>query len=67
VFATNPRSPRPDIDIVVDGRVEALARALADRFQGAVYATSDLFGGWRVVVGDLHIDIAAVRGGPPDP
>ena len=43
-----------DIDMVVDGRQEALARALADRFQGAVYATSDLFGGWRVVVGDLH-------------
>ena len=54
-----------DIDIVVDGRQEALARALADRFGGAVYATSDLFGGWRVVVGDLHIDVAAVRGGPP--
>jgi len=54
-----------DIDIIVDGRQEALARALADRFEGAVYATSDLFGGWRVVVGDLHIDIAAVRGGPP--
>ena len=54
-----------DIDIVVDGRQEALARALADRFDGSVYATSDLFGGWRVVVGDLHIDVAAVRGGPP--
>ena len=54
-----------DIDIVVDGRQEALARGLADRFEGAVYATSDLFGGWRVVVGDLHIDVAAVRGGPP--
>ncbi len=30
-----------------------------------VYATSDTFGGWRVVVGDLHIDVAALRGGPP--
>ena len=48
-----------------------LARALGDRFGGGVYATSDVFGTWRVVVGDLHIDIAALRGGPlgdpPDP
>ena len=54
-----------DIDIALDGKPEALARALADRLGGAVYATSDLFGGWRVVIGDLHIDIAALRGGPP--
>lgn len=60
-----------DVDIAVDGRPERLARALADRFGGGVYATSDLFGTWRVVVGDLHVDIAALRGGPvgdpPDP
>ena len=54
-----------DVDIAVDGRPEALARALGDRFGGGVYATSDVFGTWRVVVGDLHIDIAALRGGPP--
>ncbi len=60
-----------DIDIAVDGSPEALARILADRLEGAVYATSDLFGSWRVVIGDLHIDVAALRGGapgaPPDP
>ncbi len=54
-----------DIDIALDGRPEALARKLADRLDGAVYATSDLFGGWRVVIDDLHIDVAALRGGPP--
>ena len=54
-----------DIDIAVDGSPEALARTLADRLGGAVYATSDAFGGWRVVIGDLHIDVAALRGGPP--
>ena len=54
-----------DIDVALDGDPEALARALADRFGGGVYATSDTFGGWRVVVGDLHIDVAALRGGPP--
>jgi len=54
-----------DIDVALDGDPEALARTLADRFGGGVYATSDTFGGWRVVVGDLRIDVAALRGGPP--
>ena len=54
-----------DIDVALDGDPEALARTLADRFGGGVYATSDTFGGWRVVIGDLHIDVAALRGGPP--
>ena len=54
-----------DVDIAVDGGPEALARSLADRLGGAVYATSDLFGSWRVIIGDLHIDVAALRGGAP--
>jgi tRNA nucleotidyltransferase/poly(A) polymerase len=54
-----------DVDIALDGQPEPLARALADRFRGGVYATSDVFGTWRVVVGELHIDIAALRAGPP--
>jgi tRNA nucleotidyltransferase/poly(A) polymerase len=54
-----------DVDIALDGRPEPLARALADRFGGVVYATSDAFGTWRVIVGDLHVDVAALRGGPP--
>jgi tRNA nucleotidyltransferase/poly(A) polymerase len=54
-----------DVDMAVDGRPEPLARALADRFGGEVYSTSDVFGTWRVIVGDLHIDVAALRGGPP--
>jgi len=54
-----------DIDIAVDGDVESLARALADKLEGSVFVTSDVFGGRRVVVGDLHIDVAALRAGPP--
>jgi tRNA nucleotidyltransferase/poly(A) polymerase len=54
-----------DIDIAVDGDPEALARSLADRLGGGVYATSDAFGSWRVVIGELHIDVASLRGGPP--
>ena len=54
-----------DVDVAVDGQPERLARALGDRFGGGVYATSDLFGTWRVVIGELHIDVAALRGGPP--
>ncbi len=53
-----------DVDIAVDGRPEPLARALADRFGGGVYSTSDVFGTWRVVIGELHIDVAALRAGP---
>jgi tRNA nucleotidyltransferase/poly(A) polymerase len=53
-----------DVDIALDGQPEPLARALADRFGGGVYATSDVFGTWRVVIGDLHVDIAALRAGP---
>ena len=60
-----------DVDLAVDGRPEPLARALADRLGGTVYATSDVFGTWRVVVGEMHVDVAALRGGPagdpPDP
>lgn len=54
-----------DVDIAVDGRPEALARALADRLGGDVFRTSDVFGSWRVIVGDLHVDVAGLRGGPP--
>jgi len=54
-----------DIDIALDGSAEPLARALADRFGGAVFATSEVFGHWRVIVGDLHIDVTPLRAGPP--
>lgn len=54
-----------DVDLAVDGAAEPLARALADRFNGSVYATSDVFGSWRVLVGELHIDVAGLRPGPP--
>jgi tRNA nucleotidyltransferase/poly(A) polymerase len=55
-----------DVDLAVDGAAEPLAKALADRFGGSVYATSDIFGSWRVLVGLLHIDVAGLRPGPPE-
>lgn len=55
-----------DVDIAVEAGAEALARGIADRLGGAVYATSDAFGTWRVVAGALHVDVARLRPAPPD-
>ncbi len=52
-----------DIDIVVDGAVEPFSRSLAGRLGGAVYASSDEFGTWRVESGDVRVDVAPLRGG----
>jgi tRNA nucleotidyltransferase/poly(A) polymerase len=64
--------PVRDVDIVVDGAVEPFSRRLADRLGAAVFASSDAFGTWRLVLGDLHVDVAPLRGEaaapqPPDP
>ena len=66
--------PVRDVDIVVDGDAEPFSRALADRLGGAVFASSDVFGTWRLVLGEMHVDVAPLRGraaapaaGPPDP
>ena len=66
--------PVRDVDIVVDGAAEPFSRTLADRLGAAVFASSDEFGTWRLVLGDMHVDIASLRGraaafptGPPDP
>ncbi|MFA4964569.1 MAG: HD domain-containing protein [Thermoleophilia bacterium] len=63
-----------DVDIVLDGAAEPFSHGLADRLGGAVYASSDAFGTWRVVVGELHVDVAPLRAvgsttaaGPLDP
>jgi tRNA nucleotidyltransferase/poly(A) polymerase len=50
--------PVGDIDIALDGDAEAFARRLADRLGGAVFAASEAFGMWRVVLGDAHVDVA---------
>ena len=55
--------PLNDVDLVVDGDEEAFARRLADRLAGAVFASSERFGTWRVVVAGRHVDVAALRGG----
>lgn len=65
--------PVKEVDIVLDGAAAAFSRGLADRLGGAAYASSDAFGTWRVVVGELHVDVAPLRAaagpasGPPDP
>jgi len=68
------RRPVRDIDIVVDGAAEPFSRSLADRLGGAVFASSDAFGAWRLVLGETHVDVALLRdraaapvAGPPDP
>ncbi|MCX6372190.1 MAG: HD domain-containing protein [Actinobacteria bacterium] len=51
-----------DVDIIVDGAAEPFSRTLADRLGGAVFASSDAFGTWRLVLGDMHVDVAPLRG-----
>lgn len=65
--------PVRDVDIVVDSAAEPFSRSLADRLGGVVFASSDAFGTWRLVLGDMHVDVAPLRGravapaaGPPD-
>jgi poly(A) polymerase len=51
-----------DIDVVLDGAAEPFSRGLADRLGGAVFASSDMFGTWRIVAGDMRVDVAPLRG-----
>jgi len=53
--------PVRDVDIVVDGAAEPFSRRLADRLGGAVFASSDVFGTWRLVLGDMHVDVAPLK------
>jgi poly(A) polymerase len=54
--------PVRDVDIVVDGAAEPFSRSLADRLGAAVFASSDAFGTWRLVLGDMHVDVAPLKG-----
>lgn len=53
-----------DLDVVVEGSADTFSRELADRLGGAVYASSDTFGTWRVIVGAMHVDAAPLRVAP---
>ena len=57
--------PVKDIDIVLDGDPEPFARRLADRLGGAVFAASEAYGMWRIVLGGVHVDVAPLRGQEP--
>ena len=59
--------PVRDVDIVVDGAAEPFSRRLADRLGGAVFASSDAFGTWRLVLGDMHVDVAPLKGAAGSP
>ena len=54
--------PVNDIDVIVESDIEGFSRTLADRLGGSAYMASDAFGAWRVVVGELHVDVALLRG-----
>lgn len=54
--------PMKDVDLVIVSGAETFSRVLADRLGGAVYASSDAFGTWRVVIGSLHVDVAPLKG-----
>lgn len=64
----------PDLDVVVDGHVEQVARSIARVLGGSCFALSDRFGCWRVTmagdgVGDgsvTQVDICSMRGGSLD-
>ncbi len=53
-----------DVDVVVDGDPERFARALAGRLGGPLFASSDAFGTWRVLVAGAHVDVAPLRALP---
>jgi putative nucleotidyltransferase with HDIG domain len=54
-----------DLDVIVDGDVEAAARSVASAMRGACFALSDEFGAWRVVGrdGGWQVDLGPLRGG----
>jgi tRNA nucleotidyltransferase/poly(A) polymerase len=62
--------PSGDVDIVLDGDATRFSRELADRLGGPVFASSDAFGTWRILVGGAHVDVAPLRAAPgaaPEP
>ncbi len=53
--------PPGDVDIVLDGDAARFSRELADRLGGPVFASSDVFGTWRILAGGAHVDVARLR------
>jgi poly(A) polymerase len=57
--------PTADLDLVVDGDVRGVAKALSRAAGGPAFELSDAFGAWRVV-GPAHrwqVDVAPMQGG----
>ena len=59
------RPPATDLDLVAEGPIEPLARALARAARAAAFPLSDEFGAWRVVARDhdWQADITPLHGG----
>jgi poly(A) polymerase len=52
----------PDADLAVDGDCERLAQTLGQRLGGPVFAFSERFLTWRVVLDEGNLDLAPLRG-----
>ena len=57
--------PLSDLDVVIDGDVEQLARGLGRTLSAAAFPLSEEFGGWRVVPheGGWQVDITPIADG----
>jgi tRNA nucleotidyltransferase/poly(A) polymerase len=56
--------PTADLDLVVDGDVRGLAKALSRAARGPAFELSDAFGAWRIVGPEhrWHVDIMRLQG-----
>lgn len=54
--------PVEDVDIVVESGADAFSRALAERLGAAAFLSSEAYGAWRVVLGELRVDVTPLGG-----
>jgi tRNA nucleotidyltransferase/poly(A) polymerase len=68
LLGSDPAFAHRDLDLVVDGDVQAAAKRLARAARGPSFALSDEFGAWRVIAGDRtwQADLNPLRGGSLD-
>ncbi len=54
--------PLGDLDLVVDGPAEPFAGRVAERLGGSVFAPSERFASFRIVIAGGHVDVSPLRG-----